>query len=333
MLRFLIILCLSFWVIRSFSAPLLENDVVPEGGNFVRDQSSELILSPKSMKALELQMQSFAARPVTEREKVPRKWTPWSLNYFNWSTQRWDHTWEGGARLESYNFLGVTYRMDTNSSLSLRPTFRLSGAGRNNFNYYAPPEFNMGDTYLQYINWNLALLPWDVGLIGKFRVYIPTGEGSSRRKMVTSLRSWMQFYKPLNHGFELVWHVRPELYFYSQRGVMNRFRSRVLANRQVRFGSSLELAKKMSPKWGFAASAGFDREFYYDVPSFGIERRTQQTYKFSYNVFMDLSGIWLNMGLLNDFATSGAFREEDNKSFGLFRGRDMKFSIMTYIRI
>ena len=339
MFRILIILLLCFWVVRSFSFPVLEGEGISKVGgeksnSLGRDQSIQLVIPSQEEKALREQMKSFMPQPMMERERARKKWSPWSGAYFNWSTQRWDRTREGGARLESYNFLSATYRLSSSSSISLRPTFILSGAGRNGFNgYYESPEFRMGDTYFQYINWNLALLPWNVGLIGKFRFYLPTSESSSRRRLVTSLRSWMQFYKPLNRGYELTFHVRPEVYLYSQRGVMNRFHSGALANKQGRLESSLELAKKVSTNWGLAASAGVNYNFYYDVPSFGIKRRTQETYKFSYTAFMDLGGVWLNLGFLNNVVTRGSNRRGGDRSFRLFRDDEMKFSVMTYIRI
>ena len=156
--------------------------------------------------------------------------------------------------------------------------------------------------------------------------------GQVCRKNITSFRSWFQFYKPLGYGYELVWHVRPELHFYSQRGAPNRFRSRMLANRQARIWSYLELAKRMSLKWGFAVSAGVEHDFYYDVPSADIKRRTQEKYTSSYAVFMDLGDVWLNLGFLNNIVMDGHFRSEDKRNFELFRGSETQFSAMTYVR-
>ena len=353
-MRLFIICLIGFWVVKVFSTPLWgpggegrghNTEVITLGSNSLMDRVDRLTRDNKSEKRdqsrmnlsdkniLKEKMESFISKPITERERIYPRWSPWNLNYFNWATQRVDHTMEGGGRLQSYNFLGVTYRLNRNSSLSFRPTFNLSGAGKNSFNgRQEKAEFRMGDTYIQYLNWNLGLLPGDIGLLGKFRIYIPTSESSSRRRNITSFRSWFQFYRPLGRGYELIWHVRPELHFYSQRGAPNRFRSRMLANRQGRIWSYLELAKRVSLKWGLAASAGMEYDFYYDVPSAQIKRRIQERYRFSYTFFMDLGGVWLNLGFLNDIVTAGHFKSEDKRDFQLFRGSETQFSAMTYVR-
>ena len=206
----LIIICLvGFWAMRVFSAPTSVVDppmwvASSFSSSFSvastvasstmdsqertrlkksRDHSSTVGVHLSDQRMLKKEMEAFIPKPVTEPERSYSAWSPWGMNYFNWATQRVDHTMEGGGRLESYNFIGVTYRLNGSSSLSFRPTFGLAGAGKNSFSgREVEAQFYMGDTYIQYLNWNLALLPGDIGVIGKFRVYIPTSEGSSLSK-------------------------------------------------------------------------------------------------------------------------------------------------------
>ncbi len=272
---------------------------------------------------------------ITEIE-VPRfkkRWTPWSLSYFNWSTQNLAKTEEGTARLSSYNYLSVNYRLK-DALLSVRPTFFISGAGYDEFERgIVKSEFELGDIYLQYSKYNVLLLPGDIGLTGALRLYLPQGEYAKRQGKVTELRGKFYFSKPWGYGWHTTYMIEPRFYFYKERGYLSEFGTS-LANRYGLIWHYLEQTNFFNQRYGFSAQAGMKHQYYYDFESEGIRNKIKDHFEIGTYFLLNLHGVRIRAGVMqshNVRRPNGKY--EPGGKYKVFNPEETQLSLMTSFRL
>lgn len=281
------------------------------------------VTSDNGSSGTQLQTQAF-----TEEDKpIRNRYSPWSVSYFNWSTQNMEKTREGKGRLTSYNYLGLEYRLSYGSKLSLRPTFFINGAGEDFIDKRRDSEFSMGDIYLQYYRYNLGLLPGNIGVSGALRLYVPVSDMSRDQTLITRIQGKLLFVKPVAYGVQLNYVFEPKYYFYRDRAYLM-VDGDYEAVRGNKWGSLLhyvELAERIGSNWGLAQSVGFDHDAYYDVPASGIRSRFNDRFQTMLSAFIDLGSVNFKVGLNNSIDV-----RRPRQSFRLFREDETEYSLMTY---
>lgn len=290
----------------------------------VLDSGQDLALPP----------QRRALIPFTEQDTMSRKKSPFSYSYFNWATVNSRDYRNGDGQFSFYNFVGVDYRLNYESKISFRPVFFLSSAGKNFFGEDVGSEVALGDPYLQYSHYGIALFPGDIGLFGAFRLYVPLSDASKVNKLLTRVETRFVFTTPIGRGIELSYHMHPGYYFYARRGTTNHF-GFAKGNKQAELEHFVELSERVTTDLGFSQRVGLTHQWIYDVPSMDLRAKRDEYLNLSFMVSYSLSSINFLAGIINDIklrefnTPSSKLRQ---KPLALFREEELQYSLMTYVR-
>ncbi|MCC7403680.1 MAG: hypothetical protein IT288_04705 [Bdellovibrionales bacterium] len=271
--------------------------------------------------------------PLTEQDQQSRKYSPFSFSYFNWATVNAKNYREGEGQISTYNFVSVDYRLNYDSKVSFRPVFFISSAGKDFFGEQADAEVALGDAYLQYFHYNLALLPGDIGLLGAFRVYLPLSDASKENKLLTRVQARLLFTRQMTRSIELAYHLYPGYYVVAQRGTLNNFGA-AKGNKQADLEQYIELSERVSTQLGFSQRVGFTHEWKYDVPSQNIASKRDEFLNVSLMASYSLGPVNFRAGLINDIKLRefSASAKAKQKPLKLGREEELQYSLMTSVR-
>lgn len=266
----------------------------------------------------------------TEEDKpVRRAYSPWGFSYFNWATQNVKDTAEGVGRFTSYNYVSVDYRLNFDSKLSLRPTFYINGAGNDFFGNHKESEVEMGDIYLQYYRYSMALLPGEIGLSGALRAYWPLSNTSREQTLISRVESKLLFVKPISYGVQLTYTFQPKYFIYKNKSYL-KVDGDYQGVRTNKWGELLhyfELAERVGYNWGFAQSVGLKHQWYYSSATNNLDERSNEYTEVKLSAFIDLGDVNFKFGLNTSKPTA-----ELKRKFALFKPEDTEYSLMTYAR-
>ncbi|MCB0389833.1 MAG: hypothetical protein KDD58_01010 [Bdellovibrionales bacterium] len=261
------------------------------------------------------------------------RYSPWSLSYFNWATQPVDKTDEGKARLSTYNYLSINYRLN-GGMFSIRPTFFINGSGYDEFeNEVVESDIELGDIYLQYSKYNVALLPGGIGLTGALRIYLPQAKYAKEQGKISELRGKFYFSKPWGYGWNTTYMLEPRYAFFRERGYFTEFNN-VAANRYAVLWHYLEQAKLFNQRYGLSAQVGMKHYYYYDFPSEGLQNRIEDYAEAAMYFLFNLNGVNIKAGVMqsrNIRHPNGKY--EPGGGLSLFKKEESKISIMTSFRL
>lgn len=278
---------------------------------------------------------STESATITEIE-IPtfkKRYSPWSVSYFNWATQSLGETEEGRAQLSSYNYLSFNYRLQ-GGMFSIRPTFFLNGAGYDEFeNEVVDGSAEIGDLYFQYSKYNLALLPGGIGLTGAARIYLPQGDYAKRQGKITELRGKFYFSKPWGSNWFTTYMFEPRYAIYSERGYLTEF-GNARANRYGLIWHYIEHTKFFNQNFGLSAQVGGKHHYYYDIESENIPNRIEDYFENAFYFVFNISGVRVRAGVMqsrNVRRPNGQYEAGGN--YKLFNPEESELSVMTTIRL
>jgi hypothetical protein len=248
--------------------------------------------------------------------------------YFNLASMSVKGASEGTAPLGTYNYFSFDYKTGKDTKYSLRPTFYFQTAGLDPFTgREQKEELNMGDIYLQYADYSLALLPGDVGLLGSFRAYLPVSKYSRRSHTITRLQSYFIFNRALGYGYEISYNFKPSYYIQGRTGYLN-------DNQKVRGTSQADLehyfsfAKHFSSGWSVTQSLGLDHEWKHAVKVEHVPPFRDETWTIS-------SAVGYNLGFADVSLSVGQSRDLNRPrgDFSLYNPKETEYVMTTIVRL
>jgi hypothetical protein len=306
-----------------------------------------LLLSLFSAMAIYAQEDSFETAGLKNRmnsasgviglqdDNTTRSYSPWAVTFFSLASMDQTLLKENNPQVFTYNYFGVNYRLNFNEQVSFRPAFLYKSAGTNSFGDHEGGGVEIHDAYFQYANFNLMRLPFNIGSIGQFRWYFPTGEGSKKSKTVGRLGAWLIFQKPLVNGFQINYNFRPDYYFQSTRASLNEFTysdgspgANIRGNRRYKIEHYLELGKVFNTTWASTMRLGQTYESFFDSPANDIEgfnrEQTNLNLGLRYTHSFHLSFIFT---INNDIVTTNA-----KYPFKIGREEELSYALLTFVR-
>ena len=120
--------------------------------------------------------------------------------------------------MSSYNYLSANYRLFGGRKIAIRTPFTYSTAGYDSFSgeRRQDQEIQMQDPFVSYVVYNLALLPWDIGVFWEGRIYAPLSHWSQETGLRGRFRSDLIFSKLLSRQWELEYIAKLNYYAQSQ---------------------------------------------------------------------------------------------------------------------
>jgi hypothetical protein len=292
-------------------------------------RAADVFDSPASeSSALESSAASGLATTTMKRDSwLKRVARDFSVGFFNFSSVPMDQANQQAARIDAYNYFTFDYRIDRSRKISLRPVFQFGTAGTDYRNEYKASDFRLGDAFLNYTEYNIAILPADIEFSAQMRVYAPTSKTSSDQGLITRLRPWFIFSRTFSRSFEIVFNLEPDYYVQSRTGFLDD-RNRVKGNRDFGYESSVDFNYRFNRTFGATTSVGHNEMWSHRVP---VERVRDRYH--TEELTLDAS---LNMGLKGLFMVAGVSQKRDiarpRGTFALMRENESQYYLLSSVR-
>lgn len=195
----------------------------------------------------------------------------WSPNFFSLASTETDKMNDEGGRISSYNYLSFGTYVGQDYRFALRLPFQYNTAGSDRFNgeKLNEAEFLVQDPILSLQNYNLAMLPWDLGLYWEGRIYLPFSEQAKKTEMITRLRNHFIVNKVFSRYAEIEYSQKYSYYVQSRSTYENTFEDEygfektiVSSTKQSELDHAFQLWGKVTPQAGLGWSLGWEDTYW-----------------------------------------------------------------------
>ena len=275
---------------------------------------------------------------VSVQEKISTGYSPWSTSYFGLFNSELKSQEEGGARLSSYNYFSLSYKTSGDRKFSFRVPFTFNSAGFDEFNGNKNNEQEMllQDLILSFTDYNLILLPWDIGVYWEGRIYLPTSQQSKDTKLITRLRNDFIFSKYLNSHWVMEYASKLNYFYQSQSAYENSFVDENgfdvnLTSRTKNLSHEhwFSLWFRTVPEFSLGILAGWEDTYYNKSKNnLGKDKDNQHEYKLGPQLAFELSS---NANFI--FQISDNVNNKFNRSeLGAFKSENVEMTLLAFVR-
>lgn len=277
------------------------------------------------------------ASSISIQEKQSSSHSPWSFSYFGLYSQEFDSIDKGGGRLSSYNYITSSYRLDGDNKVAFRLPFSINSAGFDDFNGNANQEQEalLQDFIISYTDYNLILLPLDIGVYWEARWYLPTSKFSRDTKMISRFRNDFIFSKYLTsrNVFE---YTSKFNYYQSQSVYKNDFTDEngfdvSVSSRTKRFYHDhwLSYWYRFSHNFSLGFLTGWE-DTYYNKSSVneGRNKPGKHEYKIGPQVAFELSS---NANFIFQISDN-VINDENRDELGQFKTENAEMTLLAFVR-
>lgn len=287
----------------------------------IADAAQEII-APTAPEVVSLQDAPSKNRTYEKRSK-------WSYSFFSFLSAPYELPVKDRTSLiNSYNYVSFNYKIDYTRRITIRPTFNMNTAGYDVIGREdKAAKIELGDLYLQYADYNFALLPGNIGVLAQFRIFLPTSESSKLQKTLAKLGGWFIFSHPFGDSWELNFHTKGYYYWQSQKSYDggNSYPSHT---KKYKWENYFELGKMFNETFGFSASLGLTMEEKNGSDVYGDEARHVNTLKAGISVRYNYAW-YLNFIFGIDNQIYNVNNEQDHT---LLQPDDLQFILLTFFR-
>ncbi|MCP4912690.1 MAG: hypothetical protein GY909_06195 [Oligoflexia bacterium] len=288
-----------------------------------------------------LSASSFAATSLYDRNNNDRGgWSPWKVSYFNLASRPMENPDEGRAQIFTYNYFSIDYKLSGGKKYSIRPVFFYETSGFDDYGAYQKPKAEIGDIYVQYVDYDLAYLPGDVSLSGQFRFHLPTSKQSKKVNQIAMVEGVFTFEKLLAKMWSINYEIRPKYYIHSQTSYLNEFTytrgsragqqgGSVSQNKEYKLEHGVEIERKFNKLFGMALSVGMEHQGWHASE---VNGRPEARHTDDLNVA--IAGVF-DVSYRANFILSvehSAPVHNARRNYKLGRGDEMGVSLLTFVR-
>lgn len=272
--------------------------------------------------------------------------SPFGTSYFSFSSADMQAVNEGAPSINIYNYLSLNYRLNSSERFSFRPAFsyRTNGFAGNGDQQTA--EVYMGDIYVNYNNYDLAVLPGDWELSGQFRYYFPTSESSQQKKQFGELYNEMRSEKLLSDGWSMTYTTKSSYFLHSQKayryertypdgGKKIEARANRIGEIDHYFTGRKFINKIFSP----GVDVGFIHEWNYTSEQVRGGSASRNQLKIAPNTEIHITRrAWFILGIentqdLNNTRITSQWEDDRGQSIKLFHPENTQYYLMTFITL
>lgn len=149
----------------------------------------------------------------------------WSSNMFSLASAETDKFNDDGGRISTYNYVSFATWLKNDYRFALRVPFQYNTAGTDRFNgaKQNKQEIFLQDLIVGLQKYDLALLPWDLGLYWEGRFYLPTSKNSQEGGLITRYRNEFILSKVFSRRWEINYDQKFSYYVQSRTAAPNNF--------------------------------------------------------------------------------------------------------------
>lgn len=266
--------------------------------------------------------ESRAALPGSNWSEIKRNL---GVRFFNFSSANMAQANKDGGRLESYNYFSLEYRLSRNEKVAIRPAFFLNSGGTNYRGRFEEADFEWSDLYINYANYSLRLLPFDMDYVTNVRVYLPTSEASQTRGMIMRIRPYFIAGAPLTSRMAYAIHFQPDFYIQSRTGYANG--GYVNGNRNYGYKVFGELAYRLNRTFSIFGTLGHDQMWNHSVPVERVDVFRQEEVELGVSLGVN----WRKLSSAIGISQSRNVARPRN-DFSLFRDDETQYFARSYYR-
>lgn len=262
----------------------------------------------------------------------------WNVTFFSIASvpnMSYGKTQTGDRSLESYNYFGFNYKIDSDNKFSVRIPFSYNSAGQNEYADEVVSTMDLQDVHFAYTKYDLGYIG-DIDISGNIKIYFPTSEFAQNAKMVTKIRMETYFDYSIGRFSTLTYAVKPDIYWQRQTAYFNSdtphyddgsFKKDPRATtKQYSFEHYLEAVIDINKYFAVKPKAGFDEDWYYssDVESLEGSHVTKVKAGLSLET-RPMRGLTFNLGFQNS-TTLGSFKGKDA---AFWQPENTEYTLMT----
>lgn len=237
---------------------------------------------------------------------------------------------------DSYEYLSVNYKLNTDSKASLRLPFLMSTAGMNEYGDQKPGKIALSDIHFAYSNYDLGYIG-DIDLAGNIKLFLPTSAYSQAAKTIAKLRFEGFFEWKLGRYSSLEYAVKPDIFFQSQTAFFNAedipqyedgtfMRDPRSTNKQFSLEHYLQLNMSLNKYLTLTPKIGFDEDWYYASAAEQLEGGHVTKCRVGLGLLIrPLRRVNFTLGVQND-TPLGSNRGND---IAFFQPENTQYSLMT----
>jgi hypothetical protein len=280
---------------------------------------------------------------------MPR--SKWGFSYFSFTTADQQDVQAGSPSVFIYNYISTNYKLSKDERINFRPVFNITTPGTDLKGKDIEGNIKLGDAYLNYANYKMALLPGDWELSGQFRIYFPTSESTQAKKTIAYLHSWMKSQKFLGGGWAVEYNFKPTLRLQSRPSVVvetetmkpNGFISRKREDRVNQMGDLehyVSIGKFATSVFTPKLDVGFLHEWNYTSTEnkFGYASRNQLKLAPNTEIHVNRS-LWFILGIentidLNDTrVANGTWSDPKGQGIKFFQPEATGYYLLTFLTL
>lgn len=170
----------------------------------------------------------------------------------------------------SYTYLGLNYKIDSQTKWALRVPFLIDFGGKNEYGDTLQTDARLHDVHLAYVWYDLGYIG-DVEFNGSLKYYLPTSERAQDSKTLGSVRFELYSFYPVGRfsGFQYV--AKPQVYLQTQKAYFDNsvpaaqygYRDPRRTNKIADFEHFIEFVGDINRYFSLKPKAGFDETWYY----------------------------------------------------------------------
>lgn len=250
------------------------------------------------------------------------------LRFFNFTSAAMEQVGKDGGRLESYNYFSLQYRLSRTEALAVRPAFFLNSGGSDYRGRFQESQFEWSDLYINYANYGLRFLPFELDYVANLRLYLPTSEASQTRGMIARIRPYFIVGAPITSRLTYSIHFQPDFYIQSRTGYAN---DRGFANGNRNYGYKVfgELSYRLNRTFSLVGEMGRDQMWHHSVPVENVAVYQIEEFNVGASVGINWKSLATAIGVTQSRNVQRPF---NNNSFSLFRDNETQYFARSYYR-
>lgn len=209
----------------------------------------------------------------------------WGLTLFSIASVRNSFRQVNEPRtIDSYNYFGLNYRIDSDTRLSLRIPFLLNTEGYNMYNDKMVSKGQIQDIHVAYSRYDLGYIG-DIDLSGNVKAYMPTSEWSAKSGMIARFRGEIYFEYAIGRFSAISYGIKGDIFWQRNRSYIdysiprfddgNFMRDPRGTTRQYSLEHFVEAYIDINQYFTVKPRVGFDEDWYYSSETEALAGRHQ----------------------------------------------------------
>ncbi len=261
------------------------------------------------------------------------KWSPWSLSGFSIASIDAEEASQPlPGSVFTYNYISLNYKMSSDRKISFRPAFIYETEGHDRRGRFLKQDVKLADASISFSNYDLALLPGNVGLSAQARFYFPTSEGSQEKSRAGTLGSWVTLSKPVSVLSDFSYHMKPKYYLNREKTYTRVYPSgwsTIRQNKELSLEHYLEFTHRVTKDFSIQTSLKHYYETYLssksDKKDFFYRENAGLAVGFDYNATDKVRFIFIVEQKRN--------AKNPRDSFQLFKEEETSYALLTFLRL